>query len=118
MKHEILWLPDVEAHDYDAALDYLSLHYNDARVEAIVELLRNAPLVKRKAKDIARASGLALLGAQNHHVTHNLKKIAAGTPLSPVLLVRGEPLKVVDGYHRVSAVHLLDEDALIPCKLV
>ena len=70
------------------------------------------------AKDILRASGLALLPPDNHEVTKDLNKVKAGTKLSPVLLVRGTPLWVADGYHRVCASYHLDEDALIPCRIV
>jgi len=118
MKHEIHWLPDVEDHDYPAALSYLSLFFDAPQAQALVDELRAAPMSSFKAKDIARASGLTLLGADNRHVTHNLKKIAADARLSPLLLVRGESLCVADGFHRLSAVHLLDEDALVPCKIV
>jgi hypothetical protein len=118
MKHEIKWLPDVEEHDYPAALSFLSLHFDEAHAAELVEMLRAAGISHFAAKDIARASGLTLLGADNRHVTHNLKKVAAGTALSPVLLVRHDRLVIADGFHRASAVHLLDEDALVPCKIV
>ena len=42
----------------------------------------------------------------------------AGTKLSPVLLVRGDPLWVADGYNRICASYHLDEDAEIPCRIV
>jgi hypothetical protein len=70
------------------------------------------------AKDILRASGLSLLPADNHEVANDLSKVKAGTKLSPVLLVRGTPLWVADGYHRVCASYSLDEDAEIPCRIV
>ena len=49
------------------------------------------------------------------------KKILAGTPLSPLLLVRRAgraALIVADGYHRLCAVYAFNEDAVIPCKIV
>jgi hypothetical protein len=70
------------------------------------------------AKDILRASRLALLPADNHEVAKDLRKVKAGAKLSPVLLVRGTPLWVADGYHRVCASYNLDEDAEIPCRIV
>jgi hypothetical protein len=72
-------------------------------------------------KDILRASQLALLGADNKHVATDLQKAKAGTPLSPILLVRGDgkhPLIVADGYHRVCASYWIDENTDIPCVLV
>ena len=112
-----------EAHDYPAALDYLSLVAGDAEAAALVAKLERAKLVRRKAKDILRASGLAALPRDNPHVACNLKKIRKGKRLSPVLLVRGDrrkavPLTVADGYHRICASWHVDENALIPCRLV
>jgi len=78
--------------------------------------------VHRKAKDLLRASGLPVLAADNFHVAKDLKKVAQGTLLSPVLLVRGVlrtdmPLIVADGYHRICASYHLDEDADIPRRI-
>ena len=43
--------------------------------------------------------------------------------LSPILLVRGAadgstPLQIADGYHRVCASYVTDENTDIPCRLV
>ena len=51
------------------------------------------------------------------------KKIAAGKKLSPILLVRGAAigsmrLEIADGYHRVCASYVTDENTDIPCRLV
>jgi len=64
-----------------------------------------------------------VLGPDNVHVAKDLDKVKRGTPLSPVLLERGElrigiALTVADGYHRICASHHLNEDADIPCRLV
>jgi len=117
------WKTEPDEHDYPAAADYLSLVMTDAQVTATVAALRAAPIVHRKAKDLLRASGLALLPENNVHVAKDLAKVKDGTPLSPVLVVRGDagnglPLVVADGYHRICASHALDEDADIPCRLV
>lgn len=74
-----------------------------------------------KSKDIFRASGLSLLGVSNSHVRKDSAKIAAGKPLSPLLLVRDREngrVVIADGYHRLCAVYAVDEDAVIPCKIV
>ena len=52
--------------------------------------LKLAPSVRHQAKDLLRASGLALLPVDNVHVASDLAKIKRGEPLSPVLLVRGD----------------------------
>ena len=74
-----------------------------------------------KAKDIFRASRLNLLGLQNRHVDANLLKIKNGEELSSILLVRDSQSNrviIADGYHRLSAVYSLYEDADIPCKIL
>ena len=85
--------------------------------------LKLAPSVRHQAKDLLRASGLALLPIDNVHVASDLAKIDRGEPLSPVLLVRGDfrrgvPLTIADGYHRVCASYHVNENADIPCLLV
>ena len=108
---KINWLTEPEAHDYPAALAYLSL----------IENLKLAPVVCFKAKDIFRASGLSLLGVSNAHVKKDQKKIKAGEPLSPLLLVRDTAngkLVIADGYHRLCAFYSFNEDALIHCKII
>lgn len=119
----LIWLTEPEAHDFPAALDFLALVMDEAIAKKTVRALQRAATVSKKAKDVLRASGLSALGQDNVHVRNDLRKVHAGTPLSPVLLVRGDaaagrPLLIADGYHRVCAAHLLDEDAEIPCRLV
>ncbi len=117
------WKDEPDDHDYPAAVDYLSLVMPDAAATTVANALRAAPLIQRKAKDLLRASGLALLPPTNVHVAKDLEKVKHGQRLSPVLLVRGDqasgrPLVVADGYHRICASYHLDEDAEIPCRLV
>ena len=119
---QAIWMDQPEPHDYPAAGKYLTLVLPEAQVRMAVRALRNAPITTQKAKDILRASGLALLSAENPHVASDLAKIAGGKRLSPVLLVRGDarsarPLQVADGYHRVCASYHLDENTDIPVKL-
>jgi len=116
------WQDEPEEHDFPAAADYLSLVVRDDVVDSVVEALRSAETVHRKAKDLLRASRLALLSSDNVHVKKDLEKVADGKRLSPVLVVRGRgdkgvPLTVADGYHRICASHHLDEDADVPCRL-
>jgi hypothetical protein len=116
------WKDEPEDHDYPAAEAYLSLLMPPATAQRMVRQLRSAPLVRRKAKDLLRASGLPVLPSDNFHVALDLQKIESGKRLSPVLLVRGHlasgtPLTVADGYHRICASHHLEEDAEIPCRI-
>jgi hypothetical protein len=122
-EHREHWQDEPEEHDFPAAQDYLTLLLHEPEAEALVSRFRHAPQVVRKAKDLLRASGLALLPPDNPHVAKDLKKVEHGGLLSPVLLVRGRasesrPLVVADGYHRICASYHIDEDAAIPCRLV
>ena len=120
---EVKWLSEPEEHDYPAAASYLSLLGDATVVAALVAALRTAPTAHQKAKDILRAAGLALLPADNPHVVADLAKIDKGKALSPILLVRGDlrtgrALQIADGYHRVCASYLRDENTDIPCRIV
>ncbi len=117
----VKWLAAPEDHDYPAAASFLSLLRPGEAVDELVRLLRSAPMAKFMAKDIFRASGLSQLGLSNSHVDKDRQKIKDGKPLSPILLVRDTGLGrviVADGYHRMCAVYSIDEDAVIPCKIV
>lgn len=123
MTRRVRWLDAPERHDFDAAADFLALLMPRSRAVELAGLLRDEGRTGAfKAKDIIRASRLAVLTRSNRHVAGNLEKIRAGEKLSPVLLVRpanpGDPLIVADGYHRVSAVYQHGEDDPIPCRIV
>lgn len=78
-------------------------------------------MVSFKAKDIFRASSLALLGIENYHVAKDRMKIKDGKRVSPILLVRDVvhgKLIIADGYHRLCAVYSFSEDEPIPCIIV
>jgi hypothetical protein len=112
------WMDDPEAHDFPAAMDYLELVFPSRTAKQLTDKLRKAKTITKKTKDILRASRLPLLPPDNIHVRANLKKVMKNLKLSPVLLVRGDPLIIADGYHRLIAIHYLSEDLEIPCRLV
>jgi len=115
------WKEDPDDHDFPAASDFLSLLFPESEVATLVDQLRGATAIRRKAKDLLRAARLELLLETDPEVQRDLKKVAGGERLSPVLLVRppvGAPLVIADGYHRICASYHLDEDAEIPCRLV
>jgi hypothetical protein len=119
----VKWLDEPENHDYDAAAAYLSMLAEKDAVDRTVAALKAAKPVYQKAKDILRAAELALLPESNTHVRTDLAKISDGKKLSPILLVRGSAvggyaLQIADGYHRVCASYLTDENTNIPCHLV
>ncbi|MDR3473735.1 MAG: hypothetical protein P4M09_18925 [Devosia sp.] len=119
----VRWQDEPDEHDYPAAAAYLALIADPATVTRLVKGLKRASIAHAKAKDILRASGLPDLPLDNVHVAKDAAKVKAGTALSPVLLVRGDivrgiPLQIADGYHRVCASYRLDEDTDIPCRIV
>lgn len=118
---KIHWLNEPRDTNYPAAQSYLTLCFPEKKAKSLVKKLKIAPMVTFKAKDIFRASRLNLLGIKNKHVDKNMEKIENAEELSPILLVR-DPLSnrviIADGYHRLSAVYALSEDADIPCKIV
>lgn len=118
-----IWKDKPEAHDYPAAIDYLTLVLDQAASRKLVAALKKAPTVDRKAKDILRASRLKVLPRDNSHVAADLRKIKQGKRLSPVLLIQGDasadvPLLIADGYHRVCASWYRDENIPIACRIV
>jgi len=119
-KFKIKWLSQPEAHDYPAALSYLTLIYDARTAAGFVKKLKKAPLAEFKAKDIFRAARLPLLGVANSHVKKDQLKIESGSAVSPLLLIRDSAngkVIIADGYHRMCAVYTFDEDAVIPCKI-
>jgi hypothetical protein len=119
----VLWGDEPDEHDYPAAADYLALLATAEQINEIVTALKQAPVVHKKAKDLLRASQLALLPEDNPHVCRDLKKIKKGTRLSPILAVRGDlntgvAMQIADGYHRVCASYYTDENTDIPVRIV
>ena len=118
-----IWKDRPEKHDFPAAQDYLTLLFEEEIARKLAARLRRAPSIRRKAKDILRASRLPILEMANPHVAIESKKIRNGKALSPVLLVRGNaetglPLIIADGYHRICASWHKDEDMPIACRIV
>ena len=117
----INWLDEPEEHDYPAAANYLSLIYDQDKVDELVHQLEVAPITEFKAKDLFRASALTFLGLSNSHVEKNRKKVAKGQALSPLLLVRDSingKVIIADGYHRACFAYTVSEDVIVPCKIV
>ena len=119
---EVHWKDEPDEGDVAAANGYLSLILAPKVAEVIVSKFGDAKVTRHKAKDILRASAIETLGESNVRVQKDLAKVEAGEELSPVLLVAfadvGVPLVIADGYHRVCAVYLLNEDAEVPAKLI
>jgi hypothetical protein len=117
------WQAEPDDEHYAAAARYLSLVADPATVAGLMALFEKAVAVSYQSKDLLRAAGLLALPTTSSHVARDIGKILAGTPLSPVLVVRGDiragtALVVADGYHRISACHALDENAEVVCRMV
>lgn len=113
------WKDDPEERDFPAAESYLSLLVGPETAAKLAKALRKQQkLVDYAAKDLLRASNLPLLPPDDSEVANDLEKVKAGTKLSPVLLILGEPLWVADGYHRICASYHLNEKTPVPCRVV
>jgi hypothetical protein len=87
----------------------------------VIAALHAAPVGRWVAKNILRGAGLPpLRPKESAEVAEQLKKIKGGVPISPILLVGGirDYLVIGDGYHRASAAYRVDEDALVPGRLL
>ena len=118
----VTWASAPDEQDYPAAETYLRLIAGADLVSVCSSLLSQAATVTQQAKDILRAARLPLLPADDREVAKDLKKVARGTPLSPILLIRGDitpgrAAQIADGYHRVCASYHLDRNTEIPCRL-
>jgi hypothetical protein len=121
-KQKLIWKKKPESDDLVNAQNYLSLLFADAKAKALVKAAGKAKARQFPAKDLLRASALALLARNDPHVSADLDKIHDGKALAPVLLVRGNaqngrPLIVADGYHRICAAYYFDENRNVDCRM-
>lgn len=115
---KLRWLSDVAPHDYEAALNYLTLRLDPKSALKVIKELRKAKLEDRRANDILRACDREPLGLDDLGVRKNFDKTFAGQRLSPVLVVTfnfgGD---IADGYHRVSWAYQVSPYTMVPCKV-
>ena len=112
------WLDDMAAHDFDAALAYLSLKLDEKQAAAAVGRLRKAEVTRRRANDILRACSLVALPLDDSGVRRDLLNAVSGKRLSPVLVVStGDGGDIADGYHRVSLAYHLDPFGDVPLRI-
>lgn len=116
---KIRWKKRPERSDFSAAQTYLSLLLEPRRARRLAKALRRSGDVEYfLAKDILRASGLPLLSADDKEVAKEILEVTSNEKLSPILLVRGTPLWIVDGYHRVCACYHLSKKASVASLIV
>lgn len=116
----IKWGDRVAPEDFDSACRFLKLVFRPEDSDDLTDSLKKAPIQKFPAKDVLRAAEQEPPSKKDPDVAKQLKKIDRGAALSPVLLVRipGQAkLLIADGYHRICAAYLLDEEELVPCKI-
>ncbi len=112
------WLDDVVAHDFDAALAYLTLKFDEKQAADAVARLRKAKVTRRRANDILRACSLTALPLDDPGVRRDLLNAVSGKRLSPVLVVStGDGGDIADGYHRVSLAYHLDPFGDVPLRI-
>jgi hypothetical protein len=119
----VRWAQAPAEHDYPAAESFLRLIAGADLIKECASLFSQAPTVHQHAKDILRAAGLPLLSVDDPEVARDLKNVAKGVALTPILLVGGDissgrALQIADGYHRVCASYHVNENTDIPCRLI
>ena len=118
---DINWLPEPVEHDYGAAENFLQLFYKPKVCRSLVKKLRRAKMTTFSANDILRAAGASLAEIKIFDWSAQMQQINDGTALAPILLVRqdnGAHLLVADGFHRMCALFVQDEQISVPCKIV
>ena len=119
---KVRWLDEPEDKDFAAARSYLSLLIPEASLDATIERLRSATSGRWRATDILRATRLPLLTAsESTEVAEKIEKVRAKQPLSPILIIVLRPdvvAQIADGYHRTCTAFLVDEDALVPGRIL
>lgn len=121
MKFNVNWLDIPNDSNYIAAESYLSLLFDPVQVESIIDNLKKSPITKFKPRDIFRASKLPILGISEDQVENNIDNIEDNVKLSSILLIRDprrRDLIIADGYHRLVTVYGINENELIPCKII
>jgi hypothetical protein len=86
----VTWTPNPAERDYPAAESFLRLIAAADVIKICTDLLSEAPTVHQHAKDILRAAGLPLLATDDPEVAKDLKEVATGIALSPILLIAGD----------------------------
>ena len=112
------WLDKPADKDVKAAESFLQLLYGPKKARRYSKSLEIADLEKYPARDLLRASETPIAEVQAFDWLKQRKEIAAGTAMSPILLIRqenGGHLIIADGFHRLCAVFSIDQDAPVPC---
>ncbi|KAF3996126.1 hypothetical protein [Glaciimonas immobilis] len=118
---KIKWLSAPAKSDFTSAETFLQLLYKPKNCRHLAKKLKRAKMSKFAAKDILRASATPISEVQAFDWVKQKKEIAQHKPLSPILIVRqknGQPLLIVDGFHRLCALFAADQEVNVRCKIV
>ena len=88
-------------------------------MKTLVRRLRKARASQYPARDILRAAAKSVLGIAS--VKKEREKVERGSKVPPLLLVRDSrnaQVIVADGYHRLCTIYAIDDETLVPCKIV
>jgi len=116
------WDDEPAPRDLAAAQAYLSLIFEPRLAERLADALAAVGTIRvHRAADLLRAAGVKPLRRKDLEVRAELDKIERGQRLAPVLFVRDvtrHVLIVADGYPRLCASKVVNEDAIVPCRIV
>jgi len=116
------WGDEPGPRDLAAARDYLCLIFEPRFAVRLAEALAAVETIRvHRASDLLRATGAEPLRRKDLDVRAELDKIDRGQHLAPVLLVRDvtrHVLIVADGFARICASKIVNEDAIVPCRIV
>jgi len=116
------WGDEPGPHDLAAARDYLSLIFEPRLADRLAEGLAAVETLRlHRADDILLAAGTKPLRRKDARVRAALDRFERGQPFTPVLLVRDVTRHVVivaDGFDRLCAGRLVNDDTVVPCRIV
>jgi hypothetical protein len=116
------WGDEPGPRDLAAAYDYLCLIFEPRLADRLAEGLAAVETIRvHRATDILRAAGIKPLRRKDPAVRAELDRFDRGQRYAPVLLVRDVTRHVVivaDGFERLCAGRLVNEDAVVPCRIV
>ena len=116
------WNDEPGPRDLSAARDYLCLIFEPRLADRLADALAAVETIRvYRAADLLRAAGAKPLRRKDLELRAELDKIERGQHLAPVLLVRDitrHALIVADGFARICASRVVNEDAVVPCRIV
>jgi hypothetical protein len=102
------WGKDVDDAHYDAAYDYLSLHWLPKNAGPAVQALRDAGIERHMPGDVLRAAQVDPRPFDDTRVQQEIVKALNDGEFQPALVINlPEGVVIADGTHRLSAAYHL-----------